>query len=358
MATSVQRTYPLSGSDPCLLPYLRAGDADADRVLGRAVHDHADAVITRVVARMLGLARKSGPKVPARSHSQDLEDVCSQARMQLVARLQDLRAGRASEPIRSLRAYAAAVAYQVGAHHLRAMRPRRERLKNQLRCLFARQAGLALWDAKPVGWLCGYASWREEGRGLHVGRRYQGLLSNPTSALSAQHLPLDSLGALAVAVLNWVGGPVELEDLVTIIARLLGVEGEPASLRGEAGEWMVAVDLDEVPDTETSPDQGLEMRLYLQYLWDEIRRLPIRQRHAVLLGLDEIAVFPVLGVASLARIADVLEIAEGDLAALWTNLPLEDAAIARRLGLTRQQVSNLRKSARERLRRRMREKHP
>jgi len=35
-------------------------------------------------------------------------------------------------------------------------------------------------------------------------------------------------------------------------------------------------------------------------------------------------------------------------------LPLEDAAIAERLGLTRQQVINLRKSARARLARRMR----
>ena len=44
-----------------------------------------------------------------------------------------------------------------------------------------------------------------------------------------------------------------------------------------------------------------------------------------------------------------------ELAALWPDLPLEDAAIAERLGLTRQQVINLRKSARARLGRRMRE---
>jgi hypothetical protein len=42
-----------------------------------------------------------------------------------------------------------------------------------------------------------------------------------------------------------------------------------------------------------------------------------------------------------------------EFANLWNELPLEDASIASLLGVTRQQVINLRKSARERLTRRM-----
>jgi hypothetical protein len=41
------------------------------------------------------------------------------------------------------------------------------------------------------------------------------------------------------------------------------------------------------------------------------------------------------------------------LAAIWEELPLDDQAIASILGVTRQQVINLRKSGRERLQRRM-----
>jgi len=41
------------------------------------------------------------------------------------------------------------------------------------------------------------------------------------------------------------------------------------------------------------------------------------------------------------------------LASLWNKLPLQDADIALLLGITRQQVINLRKSARERLARRV-----
>jgi len=41
------------------------------------------------------------------------------------------------------------------------------------------------------------------------------------------------------------------------------------------------------------------------------------------------------------------------LAELWNSLPLDDHAIAARLGITRQQVINLRRAARERLARRL-----
>ena len=40
---------------------------------------------------------------------------------------------------------------------------------------------------------------------------------------------------------------------------------------------------------------------------------------------------------------------------IWNELPLDDKRIAALLGLTRQQVINLRKSARERLTRRMKD---
>jgi hypothetical protein len=42
-----------------------------------------------------------------------------------------------------------------------------------------------------------------------------------------------------------------------------------------------------------------------------------------------------------------------ELTEIWNALPLDDVAIAAHLGVTRQQVINLRKSARERLVRRM-----
>ena len=62
--------------------------------------------------------------------------------------------------------------------------------------------------------------------------------------------------------------------------------------------------------------------------------------------------FPAAGVASVRDMAAALEVSPEEFASLWNDLPLEDAKVAERLGLTRQQVINLRKSARERLARR------
>jgi hypothetical protein len=53
------------------------------------------------------------------------------------------------------------------------------------------------------------------------------------------------------------------------------------------------------------------------------------------------------------QLAATLEMPLEKFAAVWNELPWEDAAIALYLGLTRQQVVNLRKCGRERLARRM-----
>ena len=47
----------------------------------------------------------------------------------------------------------------------------------------------------------------------------------------------------------------------------------------------------------------------------------------------------------------MLEMPPGELVRIWNDLPLEDQRIGQRLGLDRQRVINLRKSARERLNR-------
>ena len=52
------------------------------------------------------------------------------------------------------------------------------------------------------------------------------------------------------------------------------------------------------------------------------------------------------GVASIRTVAGALDVSPEEFAAFWDELPLSDAAIAARLGTTRQQVINLRKAAR------------
>lgn len=113
------------------------------------------------------------------------------------------------------------------------------------------------------------------------------------------------------------------------------------------------------PVVESDPEAALDRRTWLTRLWAEIRELPLPQRIALLFhirseeGTSALFLLPVTGIAGIRQIAEMLGMAAEELGALWNRLPLDDLTTAARLGLTRQQVINLRKSARERLARRM-----
>jgi F420-0:gamma-glutamyl ligase-like protein len=70
-------------------------------------------------------------------------------------------------------------------------------------------------------------------------------------------------------------------------------------------------------------------------------------------GLNALSLFAFVGVATVDELAAALELEAARLAELWSQLPLSDLVIAEMLGVNRQQVINLRRSARERLNRRM-----
>jgi hypothetical protein len=94
-------------------------------------------------------------------------------------------------------------------------------------------------------------------------------------------------------------------------------------------------------------------------IWEDIRALPVAQRVALLLNLrdgqktDALAVLVLVGISTIDQIAAALEMPAERLADLWSSLPLDDLTIGSMLGVTRQQVINLRKTGRERLTRRM-----
>jgi DNA-directed RNA polymerase specialized sigma24 family protein len=112
-------------------------------------------------------------------------------------------------------------------------------------------------------------------------------------------------------------------------------------------------------DETSSIESSLVHRSALVEVWREIALLPPRQRIALLLGLRDETGSPIASLLILLRIATfddlavAVELTSGQLAAIWDQLPLPDSAIAERLDLSRQQVINLRKSARERLARRL-----
>ena len=255
----------------------------------------------------------------------DREDLCAQVMVRLLRRLSAV--GPADTAIRQFYDYVATVAYHVVDDYVRARNPDGALAVNRIRHLLRHDPQFALWDGASEA-VCGLAEWR---------------------ARPPAHGTLDPLGPHGVdanALLRFfrsAGGPVPLRTLISHVTR----RSPPAPLAD------VAVPVDD------GAFGRIESRQLLHRLWEEIVLLPPQQRIALLLNIRDsrstsvLAVFPAAGIASVDEIAAILGLDAEALAARWSELPFDDNKIAGMLGLTRQQVINLRKSARSRLTRRM-----
>jgi len=101
--------------------------------------------------------------------------------------------------------------------------------------------------------------------------------------------------------------------------------------------------------------KALYLNQYLNVLWPEVASLPSAQRRALLLHLEQEAIlaFVYHGCCSVGQLAEALELRLEEFADWFGQLPLPDERIAAQQNLTRQQVINQRKCARERLSRRL-----
>jgi hypothetical protein len=227
--------------------------------------------------------------------------------------------------------YVATAAHHGCDHYLRAKYPLRWRLRNRIRYVLEHDARFAVWKAADGSWMCGPAAWRSsQGPGT------------PPAAEQLTGIPKHHARELLMRVFQLSNSPLELSAVVQVAAAAWNI---PQVQQDDTHR------IDAVPDAEPRVDATLEQRGRLERIWAQIRDLPLRQRHAILLNLrdDAITMFLTTGAASMGEIAASLELPVEDFAALWNELPLPDNVVAARLGCTRQQVINLRMSARKRL---------
>jgi DNA-directed RNA polymerase specialized sigma24 family protein len=346
--TAVTRQF-----DELLLPFLQAPDgAESERRLALLLEEHAAPVVRGVVKNKLRVSMSPGD---GREENQDALDVCGDVYADLLTELHALKSDAGGRAISNFRSYVAGVAYNACHRRLRKKYPRRHGLKTRLRYLLTRHAPFALWESDEHTHLCGLAPWH----GREAAPQTAALSDLATRArerLGAVDAQRMQLADLLPSVFDAAGGPVELDELVDAVADLQGVTEQQA--REDSDEQQAQAQL---PDARAGVGEELEQRLYVARLWEEICGLPRNQRAALLLNLrdargrDLISLLPYTGVAGVRGIAEALDIPAEEFAALWQELPLEDACIAARLGVTRQQVINLRKSARARLGRRMKD---
>ncbi len=338
--------------DALLEPLLMQVSAEqSDELLARLITAHAAPVIKGVIRNKLHLgSRGAGGRDEA-------EDIYQEVLLQLLAQLQRLRKRPDEHPMADLRGMAAVIAHRTCSRWMRRRFPGRHALKNRLHYLLTRQRGLALWQGEDGKLLAGFAAWQGIKKAV-TAARLERLSDGEGPALHLQMLQSgrgQEWGDALAAIFNHLGGPVEFNDLVSLLAPLLGVSDQPVESLADDR------DATALPPAAREPDQErhVEKRIFLQRLWEELQQLPPNQRSALLLNLKDaggrgcITLFPATGVATLRQLADTLGMSVDSFARLWNELPLADARIAELLGVTRQQVINARKSGRERLARRL-----
>ena len=318
-------------SDPLLIPLISASDEDSRRQeLELLVVEHARPIIEMVLGRF----SRSDRAVPR----DEIEDILGTVTLRLVRKLQSMAVE--ADAIRDFENYVATLTYRTIYDYMRERFPERTRLKNRLRYLLTHDARLALWST-PDGLVGGLRAW--EGRedalaAADIGR------GNATADMFDRERPDRAVRA----IFERAGRPLALNALVNVAAELWNVS-----------ETQVASHDDVVTEPLPTHAARYETRQFLEALWNELPGLPPNQRAALLLnlrdpsGMNAVALFVLVGVARFDEIAALLGMTRDELSALWESLPLDDLTIASRLRVTRQQVINLRRAARERLARRV-----
>lgn len=309
---------------------IHATESDARERELESLLLEARAVIDAVMARFASSDRAL--------RREEREDVAATATLRLLRRLRD-----PSNAVGDFEHYVATLTYRTIYDFMRRRYPERTRLKNRLRYLLQHDPRLALWNAGDVV-SCGLREWRGRGDLLQAFDVDRTTASAPMLEASRPH---DAV----VAIFERAGAPVPLETLVRIAARLWNVS---ETRMESADDWMI------VHGSRQGATHAArhETRQFLEVLWREIRQLPPQHRAALLLnlrdadGVNAVALFLLVGVARFEEIAEAVGVTPEELENMWESLPADDLAIAARLNLTRQQVINLRRTARERLARR------
>jgi DNA-directed RNA polymerase specialized sigma24 family protein len=347
-------TEPAVAAPPetLLEQWLREPDKDhAAALLDCLVSRYADPLIRRIVSfKLASVGNRYGGIQRA-----DVDDVASNALVQLLGRLDRLKSGEGQPAVRNFSGYVAVTGYNACNEYFRARKPAWLSLSMKLRYLMTHSPRLALWDTAEGQEVCGF----ERSRGRTPVSDTASLGDARSKFRQSSDPSRLSTGELAEAILQAAGAPIVFDAFVEIAADWSGVkEAQVQSLDKDRDEE--AKPWERLPDSQATAETKLIDRHYLERLWAEICALPIPHRKALLLNLNDgaggdIQLFVHLGIASVEQIAKALEMMPMEFAMLWNELPLDDTRIGRELGISRQDVANRRSAARKKLARQMKE---
>lgn len=330
-----------------------AGSAKSDELLSEIISEHAYTMIRRVLFARFNIGQERWNSAEGR----DLEDLTNEIVLQLIDRLLALRRGKGNL-VENFSSYVAVTTHNAFNAYLRQKYPERSRLKDKLRYLLTHHEQFALWQSQSQGWMCGFSLWQGRQPSDRAFLRLREVQSDQSWLCGGQYsvgngTPGDVL-RFVKAVFEFIGEPIPFNSLVDIASDAFGVKIRMVPLDSSHSQYGSTSNT--TADMDGSERE--EQRRYLRQVWEEISRLPLPQRTALLLNLRNDTGANITDLLSCTRVITMREMAEAlampieELCQLWNRLPLSDAEIALRLGMMTQQMATLRQSARRRLRRR------
>jgi RNA polymerase sigma factor (sigma-70 family) len=339
--------------DNVLLPYLVSNDEQERQ-------QHLDELLTLRAAPLIRqvLRRRLGFYVSAQGinrTNQDAEDLYQEAITRVVQGLNQLQSSSGADIV-NFDLYVSRLTANICIDLLRAKSPARTRLKYSLRDLLKRHKDLASWEYNDEI-LCGFASWRNNGKNSDSDQFSEDLETKLESFQSLYFADEDirraPLPKVVVELFDWISGPVEIDLLVRMIASLLDIRDQQVESLDDSApaRWETSF----VADTQ-SGESHIEANELLARLWDAVIKLPAGQRDAFALGFQDEAGQDLFTVLLASEIVSWAELAHGmgrsveQVVRFRLRMPMDSAGVATELGASRENVHKWRFRAIRRLR--------
>jgi len=310
--------------------------------LAELIRKQKESTITEIVRSKL---RISLSQTDSSHNNQEGLELITEVQTTLLSTLRDLKRNSTSRTIGDFGGYVATVTFNACHQLLRRKYPKRFQLKNKLRYLLSHNLEFGYWQTENES-LCGRATWRGSKRSQTGCANLVRTTNTINPTISRQDL------------IDMIRRNFELLDGQVLFDEFVSVMADQLQIREDV---VVEEQSNEQSQGRDSLTQ-LESRSQIRKLWKEICDLPLRHRTALLLNLrdrqggDALELFQLTNIATIREIAAAMDFKPEEFAKIWNELPWDDASIANHLGLTRQQVINLRQSARARLARRLRDR--
>jgi RNA polymerase sigma factor (sigma-70 family) len=325
--------------DSVLAPYLRADDdLERQQHLHELLTIRAAPLIRQILRRRLGFYVSAQG---VNENNQDAEDLYQEAMMRVVQVLDQIRSTSGME-IENFDLYVSRIASNTCTDFFRAKSPARTRLKEGLRHLLKRHKDLVSWE-RDGAILCGFASWRDAGKTAFSDQPLQDLGTKLDSFKSVhfadEDIRLAPISQIVAELFHWIGGPVEINLLIRMVAYLLDIKETPIESLDDPSptRW-------DVYFVSRSDESHVEANELLARLWRAVIQLPAEQRDAFALSFEDGAGQDLFTVLRAAEIVNWNELADGmgrsiqEVVRLRMRMPMDGASVANELRASRENV--------------------